>query len=112
MCNTSHSSFFEDHEKDWVSTARDCMKIKELPSPRILEQMKLLIALITICSNLKYGYGFLFAEKLKLCSTQEMESSKSHQSLKWGTQEYTCNEQKAPALAEYCNSFHYFVTTL
>lgn len=65
MCNTSHFSFFEDHEKDSVSTTRDHMKIKESPSPRILEQMNLLIGLITICSNLKYGYRYIFAEKLK-----------------------------------------------
>ena len=56
--------------------------------------MNLLIGLITICSNLKYSYRYFFAEKFKLCSKQEMGSSKSQWSLRQGTQEYTVNEQK------------------
>lgn len=58
------------------------------------------------------GIDFFFAVTLKLYSTQEMGSSKNQRFLKWGTQEYTRNEQKTPALAESYNSLHYFVATV
>lgn len=111
MCNTPHFTFFEDHEKHGVST-RDHMKIlKKSPSPRILEQMNLLICLIAICSNLKYGYSFPFCRKaLTLLNTGNgvFKESTVFEVRYTGIQG---NEQKEPVLAAYYNSLHYFVTT-
>lgn len=84
---------------------------KKSPSPRISEQMNLLIGLIAICSNLKYGYSFPFCRKaLTLLNTGNgvFKESTGFEVRCTGIQG---NEQKEPVLAAYDNSLHYFVTT-
>lgn len=87
-CAIHHISVSLKIMKRTESLPETIWKLKKVTISKNFEQMSLLISLIAICSNLKYGYRFPFCRKALTLLKQEMGSSKSQRSLKWGTQEY------------------------